>query len=178
MASKKLLSTFQFPRFASLRSTTQRGFFGPPGRWDPFSDMTTAIREIERNTARMERDIDKFWARSGMDKLVPNFTKFGPLSAASGTHRITLDLHGYKPEDVKISLKERTLMVEAKFEHKDEFNRTYQEWSRQWNLPETADVSKLKSVLDSEGVLTIEAPQLDKTNDGQAKTQEIPIHKE
>jgi len=178
MASKKLLSTFYYPGFASLRSTTRRGFFGPPGRWDPFSDMTTAIREIERNTARMERDMDKFWTRSGMDKLMPNFTKFSPLSAASGTHRITLDLHGYKPEDVKISLKDRTLMVEGKFEHKDESSRTYQEWNRQWTLPETADISKLKSVLDSEGVLTIEAPHLNKTNDDQTKNHEIPIHKE
>ena len=95
MASKKFLS-MTYPTFVSLRSSatpsTARGFFGPPGRWDPFSDMTTAIREIERNTARMERDMDKFWTRSGMDRLMPSFSKFIPVSG--GTHRITLDLNG------------------------------------------------------------------------------------
>ena len=95
MASKKLLSLPYYPSFLSLRSTAAapvRGFFGPPGRWDPFSDMTTAIREIERNTARMERDMDKFWTRSGIDRFIPSFTKFIPVTG--GNHRITLDMNG------------------------------------------------------------------------------------
>ena len=66
-------------------------------------------------------------------------------------------------------------MVEGKYEHKEEGSRTYQEWSRQWILPETADLNQLRSVLDNDGVLTIEAPHVSPDKDGQC--HEIPIHK-
>jgi len=184
MASKKLFQLSQYPAMSSLRggflntgSSSARGFFGPPGKWDPFSDMTSAIREIERTTARMERDMDKFWTRSGMDRFLPSFSKLSPIgSSKEGMHRITMDLHGYKPEDVKVSLNDRTVTIEGKYEHKDDANRVYQEWSRQYTLPETADISKLKSLLDNEGVLTVEAPSVKKPS-GEPEPKEIPIHK-
>ena len=177
MASRRLL----YPVAGSLRSTfcnqsSARGFFGPPGKWDPFSDISTAIREIERNTARMERDMDKFWSRAGIDRFLPTFSKLSPIGTKDGMHRITMDLNGYKPEDVKVSLKDRTLTIEGKYEHQDDGNRVYQEWTRRYTLPDNADVSKLKSLLDHDGVLTIEAPSV--AAEGKAQPKEIPINKE
>merc|ERR1712198_272272 len=121
--------------------------------------------------------MDKFWTRSGMDRFLPNFTKLSSIgSSKEGMHRITVDLHGYKPDDVKISLKDRTGTIEGKYEHKDEANRVYQEWSRRYTLPETADIGQLKSLLDHDGMLTIEAPTI-RTATGEPQPQEIPIHK-
>ena len=76
---------------------------------------------------------------------------------------------------MKISLKDRTVVVEGKYEHIEDGSRTYQEWSRQWILPETADLNQLRSVLDNDGVLTIEAPHVSPDKNGQS--HEIPIHK-
>lgn len=178
MSSGKILNLGRLARHCAQLSThpARRNFFGPPGRWDPFSDMTTAIREIEKNVGRMERDMDKFWSRSGMDRFLPTFSRMSPIATKDGVHRITMDLSGYKPEDVHVSLKDRVVTVEGKFEQKDEHHRLYQEWSKKYTLPESADLDKMKSMIDSDGVLIIEAPA---KGDGKGKPQptEIPIEK-
>ena len=53
-------------------------------------------------------------------------------------------------------------------EHKSDNSRFYQEWSNTYTLPEEADVAKIKSVFDNEGMLRIEAPPL-------ASAEEVPI---
>ena len=63
--------------------------------------------------------------------------------------------------------------MEAKFEHKHQNSRFYQEWSNKYTLPENTDTSKLKSVLDYDGVLHIDAPI---TQVKEGAPTEIPIH--
>jgi len=66
----------------------------------------------------------------------------------------------FNPENVKVSLKDRVLTVEAKFEQKsdDGRSRMYQEMSRSFTLPENVKLDEVKSLLTPEGILTIEAP--------------------
>ena len=59
--------------------------------------------------------------------------------------------------------------VEAKMEHKSHNTRFYQEWSNKYTLPEEADTAKIKSVLDHEGILRIEAPR-------SSSVEEFPIN--
>ena len=59
--------------------------------------------------------------------------------------------------------------VEAKMEHKSANSRFYQEWSNKYTLPEKADTAKIKSILDHEGILRIEAPR-------SASAEELPIN--
>ena len=59
--------------------------------------------------------------------------------------------------------------VEAKMEHKSDNSRFYQEWSNTYTLPEETDTTKIKSVLDNEGILRIEAPF-------SASAEEVPIN--
>ena len=63
--------------------------------------------------------------------------------------------------------------IEAKLEQKHNNSRFYQEWSNKYTLPENADASKLKSVLDNDGVLHIDAPI---SQPKEASSTEIPIH--
>ena len=60
-------------------------------------------------------------------------------------------------------------------EHKGDGRRLYQEWTQQYTLPEKTDTTNLKSVLDKDGMLRIEAPITKST--GEIPTQtELPIH--
>ena len=63
--------------------------------------------------------------------------------------------------------------IEAKLEQKHNDSRFYQEWSNKYTLPENADTSKLKSVLDYDGILHIDAP-ISEVKEG--LTTEIPIN--
>ena len=60
---------------------------------------------------------------------------------------------------IAVSLNERLLSIHATMERKNgDGNRFYQEIIREYSLPEKLDVEKLKSQLDDDGVLRIEAP--------------------
>ena len=43
-------------------------------------------------------------------------------------------------------------------EQKGDNSRLYQEWSKTYTLPDEADAAKLKSLLNKDGILQIEAP--------------------
>lgn len=135
---------------------------------------------MERNITRMERDMDRFWGgqRPG---FLPTFSRILPIENPSqndGKYRLQLDLHGFKPEDVKIHLQERTLQIEAKMEQKDgDGSRHYQEITRCYTIPENVDMEQLKSVLKTDGILSIEAP-LKAEEVPKIENQEIPIHRD
>ncbi|TRY63741.1 hypothetical protein TCAL_04918 [Tigriopus californicus] len=158
----------------------RRTFFGPPTKWDPLSVTGSLVRDMERNITRMEREMDRFWGgqRSGS---LPSFTLVPPvqhLSQDDGKYRLQLDLHGFKPEDVKINLQERSLQIEAKLEQKDEDgSRHYQEITRCYTIPENVDIDHLKSVLKADGILSIEAP-LKANEPPKDENHEIPIQRQ
>jgi len=86
----------------------------------------------------------------------------------------------FKPEDIKVSLKDRMLTVEAKREQtsEDGTHRYYEEVSRRFTLPEEADLKELKSVFTPNGLLKLEAPVTPKALPEPPKPVEIPINME
>lgn len=160
----------------------KRSFFmRPGGHWDPFSEMQTSVREMERNFQRLERDMDNMWNRVGLQGFFPTFARRIPLQTtgqSGNTHKIDLDLTGYKPEDVKVTLKDRVVTVDAKLEEiGSDGSRLYQETSRKFTLPEEVDIESLKSLFSTEdGILTIEAPYKNPPKLEKGPT-EIPINR-
>lgn len=152
-----------------------RSFFG--GRnWDPFSDLQTAVREMERNSREMERAFN----RMTMPRFFPSLSSSRssvPVQASDGNmHRINLDLSGFKPEDVKVTLKDKMVTIEAKMEQKSEDgSRLYQEITRQYTLPDNVEAEQMKSLYSNEGILSIEAPLTSKRGEGPT---EIPISRD
>merc|ERR1712226_349066 len=79
-SGKAMLQNLVCPVFTSLRSSVQpstgsaRGFFGPPGKWDPFSEVTI----FERTAPSME----KVWSRGPSPRQV--FTNIAKSSPAMG----------------------------------------------------------------------------------------------
>jgi len=104
---------------------------------------------------------------------MPIFSRFNSNGFGDRVHRITMDLQGCQPDDVKISVEDNVVTIEAKLEQKHNDSRFYQEWSNKYTLPENADTSKLKSVLDYDGILHIDAP-ISEVKEG--LTTEIPIN--
>jgi len=81
------------------------------------------------------------------------------VETGGNSYRINIDVSGFKPEDIKVSLKDRVLTIDAKMEQKSEDgSRLYQEMSRMYTLPANVEVNNLKSLLSNDGVLAIEAP--------------------
>lgn len=73
-----------------------------------------------------------------------------------------------------MSLKEQVLTIHAKMEHKNDNGcRFSQEVIRDYLLPEKLNVEGLKSQIDEDGVLRIEAPLPEPTS-----PHEIPIERQ
>jgi HSP20 family protein len=91
--------------------------------------------------------------------------------------RITMELPGVRPEDVKISLENNILTirgekrqeVEANNERVHRYERSYGFFERTFALPNTVDPEKINANYEN-GVLTITIPKAER-----AKPREIPV---
>lgn len=87
------------------------------------------------------------------------------------SYRVNIDVQGFKPEDIKISLKEGILKIEAHMDKTaEDGSRFQQSIVREFTLPSNVEQSSVKSLLHEDGVLSIEA-SLNKQNE----PKDIPI---
>ena len=109
---------------------------------------------------------DRITRRIIRDRFSSSFAPFESSSEGSektpGKYTVNVPLGSQiHPNDIKITIKNHTLIVEAKKEKKSEdgssSTRLYQEVTRKITLPENIDINEIKSVFDN-GVLKIEAP--------------------
>lgn len=130
-------------------------------RWDPFSEIDTLQRSINRlfddaGTARRQRReaADAVWA--------PAVNTYEDKDA----FLLSLDLPGIDQKDVKINIDNNTLTISGtrKLEH-EEKKENYQRieslfgtFSRSFTLPATVDAEKIDANVDS-GVLKIRLPK-------------------
>lgn len=94
-------------------------------------------------------------------QLVEGFGFKNPIvTNPDGTRQLKLqfDVRNFKPEELEIKTLDNKLMVHAKHQEESETSQVYQEFQRQFLLPEGIELDKMKSVLSPEGVLTVEAP--------------------
>ncbi|KAL6730635.1 hypothetical protein Aduo_001590 [Ancylostoma duodenale] len=87
---------------------------------------------------------------------------------------ISLKVPQFKPEELKVGLHGRTLMVEGKQEVKEEGAYSMRCFTRRWVLPEEVDVEQIRSSLTEDGRLAIEAPKIIKPD---TTARSIPIEK-
>jgi len=66
------------------------------------------------------------------------------------------------PDDLKVSLKDHTMTVEAKKEQvsQDGSSRYYQEYNKTLTLPDSVDMNLVHTVLSHDGSLKVEAPYI------------------
>ena len=91
--------------------------------------------------------------------------------------RITAELPGVKPDDVKISLEnslltirgEKRQVAEENADHARRYERSYGAFERSFALPSTVDADHIEATYDV-GVLTIRLPKIE-----QAKPRQIAV---
>ena len=91
--------------------------------------------------------------------------------------RITAEVPGVKPEDVKISLENNVLTIRGtkeqvaaeRTERVHRYERTYGAFERSFALPATVDAGAIKATYDH-GILTVTLPKVEK-----AKPREIQV---
>jgi HSP20 family molecular chaperone IbpA len=123
---------------------------------------------MDKALERFERDmIDHFPFR----RLFPRSIPIQGVVQRGDVYRVNVDVDGFKPEEINISVKENILVIGAKMERKGEDGSKFQqEFTREVTLPEEVDVTSLKSFLGNDGVLSIEA-----SYKPDAKSKEIPV---
>ncbi|HYK81982.1 MAG TPA: Hsp20/alpha crystallin family protein [Gemmatimonadales bacterium] len=92
--------------------------------------------------------------------------------------RITAEIPGVKPEDVKISLENNVLTIhgtkeqvaEERTERVHRYERTYGTFERSFTLPATVDATGIKASYEH-GLLTVTLPKVEKAKPRQIEVQ-------
>jgi HSP20 family protein len=113
-------------------------------RWDPFREMTPMFPELERASFNPSFDVTE--------------TKDGYVFKA--------DVPGVKQEEIEITTTGNRIQITGKREHEQEsktdtvysYERQYGSFTRNFTLPDGADVEHAKSEL-KDGVLTLVIPK-------------------
>ncbi|XP_002411887.5 heat shock protein Hsp-16.1/Hsp-16.11 [Ixodes scapularis] len=141
---------------------------------DVFNEFDHQLRSMERDMSRAFRDLDSH------GYFGPTFrwlrTRDVPVETGSAEKfQLQLDVAQFKPEDVKVSLSGNQLTVRARAETKEGDSSYVREFSHSVTLPEDVDPDTVRSVLQADGSLSIEAPRLRLEQAREPK--EVPIER-
>ncbi|XP_068236770.1 heat shock protein Hsp-16.1/Hsp-16.11-like isoform X2 [Palaemon carinicauda] len=154
--------------FLKPSSNQVRHFYrGGLGRDSPFTQMEEFMKDMEK---KFKRDVDNVFRdlprviESGMPRLTeirprPRFGDVEDISTPE-TYKLAFNFPNAKPEDVKVSLKGKTLTVTGSMEEVTETSKSSRQVSLQYEIPECVNLDALESTLSQDGILTVEAPQL------------------
>jgi len=148
-----------------------------------FPPVEDFMRDIDRQFQRMERQINSMLSDFNLARPLLSSRSFRPaveseLVSEGNPSIYSLNIYlgeGVDPEKIKLTLKDKVLTVEAKVEHESEDGTTklYQEITKKITLPDNIDPKDVKSHLNPDGSLLIEAtlPVVEAQ-----KPKEIPIN--
>jgi len=85
--------------------------------------------------------------------------------AHSDKFRVTLDVHGYKPEDLSVKVVGRKLMIDGKQEFRDGEDFSVKEMRKSYDIPENASFEHMTSFLTAKGTLVVEFPLMSQSKE-------------
>ncbi len=88
---------------------------------------------------------------------------------------VSLALHDFKPEEVKVSVKDNMLSIEAEKDEKSEGHYKKVQYCRQYALPPNCITEEIKANASSDGVFVVTAPK--RQNAVKGSVRAIPIEK-
>merc|ERR1719259_1619270 len=126
----------------------------------------SASTGLASNLASLETDQLTQRASPSQTTQISARPKFGRqnsavIEEADGGRKIKLEfnLEGFHPEDLSLKITpENTLKIEAVQEETKGGSTSKKEFRREIGLPESADASNMKSVMNAEGILTVDIP--------------------
>jgi HSP20 family molecular chaperone IbpA len=126
-------------------------FLGPSlDLFDPFDEIDLASHRMQnalqwlQDPPRLQRELCPVTGH----KKRPHSDKF----------RVTLDVTGYKPEDLSVKVVGRKLFIDGKQEFRDAEDFSVKEMRKTYDLPENASLEHMTSFLTAKGTLVVEFP--------------------
>ncbi|CAJ0596995.1 unnamed protein product [Cylicocyclus nassatus] len=119
---------------------------------------------------RDDRGIVPYWPNVGRS-ILEDANQAHQVVNDDEKFAVSIDVSQFKPEELKVNLRERVVTVEGKQECKDEHSFMARSFVRSWTLPDDVNVEELHSELNDRGQLIIEAPK----NESTSERKDIPI---
>ncbi|XP_067684241.1 uncharacterized protein [Haliotis asinina] len=133
---------------------------------DSIPDEQTKVLKLDEKVERLMSDVGED-VHVKADEIIP-------VSSTSQDFEIRFDLSNYKPEDIRVVVRDDDVIVEAERESiRDGYSET-ETLRRRIRLPDNMDQSMLTSVLNAEGEMIIQAPFLSRTISGNEE-KSIPV---
>jgi HSP20 family molecular chaperone IbpA len=133
-------------------------FLGPSlDLFDPFDEIDLASHRMQtalqwlQDPPRLQRELCPVTGhkkRSHSDKF-----------------RVTLDVTGYKPEDLSVKVVGRKLYIDGKQEFRDGEDYSVKEMRKVYDIPENASFEHMTSFLTTKGTLVVEFPLVTQTKE-------------
>ncbi|KAL4217612.1 Hsp20/alpha crystallin [Mactra antiquata] len=116
----------------------------------------------EEPIRRFDQEMDRFRRQMSSLHTQPfNMEHGSPFVTDSDGNRklsVKVDCSQFKPEELTLKTKDGVLTIHAKRVEEGSDGKLYREFVRQFTLPENVDPATLKSQMNQDGVLQIEAP--------------------
>jgi len=126
-------------------------FFGPSlDLFDPFDETDLASHQMQsalhwlQDPPRFQRELCPVTGH----KKRPHSDKF----------RVTLDVTGYRPEDLSVKVVGRKLLIDGKQEFREGEDFSVKEMRKSYDIPENASFEHMTSFLTAKGTLVVEFP--------------------
>ena len=112
--------------------------------WDDGRRTRSAWNEWVRGLERMGRELDSL---------------NGSVKRSKDAFEVNVDVHGFQPKDLNVSIQDNVLTIEGKHEEKSEDGFSSRHFKRSFTIPENVQREQFKSLLAKDGrTLRIEAP--------------------
>ncbi len=100
-------------------------------------------------------------------KLLTTSDEILKVSDDDTKFQVSVNTHGYKPEELQVKVKDNVVTIEAKHEEKseDKSKKSFvsRQFSRSYTLPQGCKMETVKSNLSADGILMVTAPKAAKS---------------
>lgn len=126
--------------------------------------------EMNHDIYRMHHDLRRNMARvspqepisAGGDALTKSMKsirdKIFTKDDGNQEFRLNVDMNAFKPEEIDVKIKDKTLSINAKHEEKTEDSQILHQFSRSFTIPEDVEPECLVCSVSKDGVLTVKGP--------------------
>merc|ERR1712012_708737 len=149
-------------------------------RMDTSKNMKVAEQKEERRSGRMPWLMPRKWMIPQLwdEEIFSNSrdSHFLGLQEDETKMEISLDTTGYKPDELKVQVREGELCVEGKHEERSEAGQVMvsRQFSKRYGLPQGAKRLEVMSNLSQDGVMVITVPKEKKIEEVKT-TEKIPV---
>jgi len=138
-------------------------------------DMERMRRDLDSLHGSVKRRKDAFevW-----NELIRELERIGgDLDSRKDVFEVKVDVHGFQPKDLNVSIKGNVLTVEGSHEEKSEDGFSSHQFKRSFTIPDNVQRAQFKSHFAKDGrTLRIEAPLVQAVEEKKEEEQnEIPI---